>query len=75
MAMISSAEIQASVSTSSGSPTILVMIGIPRGRLTVVKSLRDGNDEIYVMDTDGSNQINISRSAAGDAWPSWSPVR
>jgi hypothetical protein len=39
MAMISSAEIQASVSTSSGSPTILVMIENLRGRPTAAKSL------------------------------------
>jgi Tol biopolymer transport system component len=37
-------------------------------------SERDGNWEIYVMNTDGSNVINLSdNSAAADVGPKWSP--
>jgi Tol biopolymer transport system component len=34
---------------------------------------RDGNDEIYVMDIDGSNQHNLTNNPASDFGPSWSP--
>ena len=34
---------------------------------------RDGNFEIYVMDADGSNQVNLTNSAAADRRPAWSP--
>jgi len=34
---------------------------------------RDGNHEIYLMDTDGSGQINLSNNPALDATPAWSP--
>ena len=34
---------------------------------------RDGNNEIYTMDADGSNQINLTNNAAEDHSPSWSP--
>ena len=34
---------------------------------------RDGNNEIYIMDADGSEQTNITNSQANDMYPSWSP--
>jgi Tol biopolymer transport system component len=34
---------------------------------------RDGNYEIYVMNADGSDQINLSENAADDICPAWSP--
>ncbi len=42
------------------------------GKIAFVSG-RDGNDEIYVMNADGSNQTSISRSPAADSRPSWSP--
>jgi hypothetical protein len=36
-------------------------------------SNRDGNDEIYVMDADGSNQQRLTDNSAIDRQPSWSP--
>jgi Tol biopolymer transport system component len=36
-------------------------------------SPRDGNSEIYVMDTDGKNQRNLTNNSAIDIIPSWSP--
>ena len=34
---------------------------------------RDGNREIYVMDAAGTNQTNLTNSAAQDYEPAWSP--
>ncbi|MGI8655313.1 MAG: LpqB family beta-propeller domain-containing protein [Pyrinomonadaceae bacterium] len=34
---------------------------------------RDGSFQIYTMNSDGSNQINVSNSAADDISPAWSP--
>ena len=39
----------------------------------VFTSRRDGNSEIYVMDTDGGNQENLTNHPAYDAQPDWSP--
>ena len=55
----------------SGTNT-LVLDPTPDSKIAF-RSDRDGNAEIYVMDADGSNQINLTNNAAGDEWPSWSP--
>ena len=34
---------------------------------------RDGNQEIYVMDADGSNQTRLTNNGAEDSEPVWSP--
>ena len=34
---------------------------------------RDGNNEIYVMQSNGDEPINISNHPDADFWPSWSP--
>ena len=36
-------------------------------------SERDGNAEVYVMDADGSNPVNLTNDIAGDDQPVWSP--
>ena len=36
-------------------------------------SNRDGNYEIYTMDSDGSNQTRLTFNEAPDVWPAWSP--
>ena len=41
--------------------------------MIVFSSIRDGNEEIYVMNADGSNQINLTDNPARDIIPSWSP--
>lgn len=41
--------------------------------MIVFTSGRDGNQEIYVMNADGSNQINLTNHPANDWNPSWSP--
>ena len=45
----------------------------PDGSKIAFQSIRDGNWEIYSMDADGSNQINLSNDAGYDGFPSWSP--
>ena len=45
----------------------------PDGRRIAFTSNRDGNDEIYVMDPDGSNVKRLTHNDADDEWPSWSP--
>ena len=37
------------------------------------ESNRDGNEEIYVMNADGTNQTNLTNNAARDYVPAWSP--
>lgn len=39
----------------------------------IFTSNRDGNKEIYVMNTDGSGTINLSNNSASDDWAVWSP--
>lgn len=39
----------------------------------VFMSKRDGNAEIYVMNPDGSEQVNLTRHPAADYHPVWSP--
>ena len=39
----------------------------------VLTSTRDGNREIYVMNPDGSEQINLTQHRADDLDPAWSP--
>lgn len=40
----------------------------------VFASGRDGNREIYLMNSDGTQQVNISRDKADDVSPIWSPT-
>ena len=39
----------------------------------VFMSKRDGNAEIYIMNPDGSEQVNLSQHPAADYDPAWSP--
>jgi len=34
---------------------------------------RDGNREIYMMDADGSNPVNLTNNTGNDRYPDWSP--
>ena len=45
----------------------------PDGTKIAFDSSRDGNTEIYVMDADGSNQINLTNNSAFDGCFDWSP--
>ena len=45
----------------------------PDGGHIAFASPRDGNHEIYVMGSDGSNPRRLTNSAGDDRLPSWSP--
>src|SRR5207248_8779821 len=47
--------------------------GRPAAGQIAFTSGRDGNDEIYVMNADGSGQVNITNNPAEDTYPVWSP--
>ena len=38
----------------------------------VFESNRDGNEEIYTMNADGTNRVDLTRNAADDTDPRWS---
>lgn len=40
----------------------------------VFTSLRNGNREVYIMDTNGQNEINLTEHPADDIQPTWSPT-
>lgn len=45
----------------------------PRTEKIAFTSNRDGNNEIYIMNPDGTEQINLTNHGASDAQPAWSP--
>ena len=46
----------------------------PDGSKIVFYSRRDGNNEIYIMNADGSNETRLTTNAADDSFPSWGPT-
>ncbi len=62
----------------SGSPTTRRATASPAwspdGTRIAFKSDRDGNDEIYVMNADGTGQTNLTSNAAVDYSPDWQPL-
>jgi Tol biopolymer transport system component len=45
----------------------------PDGSQLVFASRRDGNFEIYIMDSSGQGQKRLTQNELGDLSPSWSP--
>jgi Tol biopolymer transport system component len=45
----------------------------PDGKRIAFTSSREGNDDVYVMNPDGSNVKRLTNHPEGDQWPSWSP--
>ena len=45
----------------------------PNGKQIAFMGDRNGNNEIYVMDTDGSHQRRLTNTGARDEMPAWSP--
>jgi len=45
----------------------------PDGTRIAFTTNRDGNWEIYVIGTDGSDRVNLTRSPSSDRYPRWSP--
>jgi Tol biopolymer transport system component len=60
----------------TSTPTVPPPTPTPRsagvGQIAFVSN-RDGNDEIYVMDPDGSNQRRLTNTPGEDWHPAWSP--
>jgi dipeptidyl aminopeptidase/acylaminoacyl peptidase/uncharacterized protein (DUF2249 family) len=46
---------------------------IARGSRIVFTSNRDGNYEVYIMNSDGTNLVNLTNNAANDYKPIWAP--
>ncbi len=46
---------------------------LPAAGLIAFESTRDGNDEIYALDTETGQVINLSRHPADDRAPAWRP--
>ena len=53
--------------------TVQAILLLPDQGRIAFSSYRDGNLEIYVMNTDGSDQTNLTNNDAADWDPSWSP--
>ena len=45
----------------------------PDGSQIAFSSARDGNEEIYVMNADGSDPTRLTDSPSAETWPAWSP--
>ena len=58
-----------------GKPVYIWPISSPDGSRIVFVSKRDGNTELYVMDADGENPVNLTKNRADDGNGSyaWSP--
>ena len=54
--------------------TYPVLAKAPETAKIVFAANRTGNREIYLMNPDGSEQINITRNKADDVTPAWSPT-
>jgi len=61
----------ASVTAVGGQSAVATVSG-ENGQIAFVSN-RDGNSEIYLMESDGSNQVNITNHPAADLDPAWSP--
>lgn len=57
-----------------GWSVISTAAGAPRTAKIVFASDRDGNSEIYVMNPNGSGQVNLTRHRDHDYSPVWSPT-
>ena len=55
------------------SSSIAVWAKAPETEKIVFVSKRDGNAEIYIMNPDGSQQVNLTQHPAEDYNPAWSP--
>ena len=55
----------------SHSPSVYAQA--PETEKIVFVSKRDGNAEIYIMNPDGSEQVNLTQHPAADYDPAWSP--
>ena len=54
--------------------SVSLLAKVPETAKVVFTSRRDGNFEIYSMNPDGSDQINLTQHRANDSAPVWSPT-
>lgn len=53
---------------------IVLATQIPAADMKIAfTSNRDGNSEIYVMNTDGTHPVRLTQNPAADSGPTWSP--
>ncbi|NIW93873.1 MAG: hypothetical protein GWN20_13550, partial [Phycisphaerae bacterium] len=45
---------------------------VPAGCLAYVSNL-DGNEELFIINTDGTNPINLTNTHSYESYPKWSP--
>jgi Tol biopolymer transport system component len=57
----------------ASSDSTAVWAEAPETSKIVFMSKRDGNPEIYIMNPDGSEQVNLTQHPAADYQPAWSP--
>lgn len=58
--------------TADGFVTVAILPGSVGSKIVFV-SYRDGNSEIYTMNSDGTGLVNLTNDAAQDSGPAWSP--
>ncbi len=51
-----------------------VLASAPATAKIAFTSARDGNREIYLMNPDGTQQVNLTQHPADDLYPAWSPT-
>ena len=51
-----------------------VFASAPKTEKIAFTSDRDGNAEIYIMNSDGTGQTNLTQHIASDFQPAWSPT-
>ena len=56
-----------------GSVITHLSVGYRTGEKIAFTTDRDGNYEIYMMNTDGSNPVRLTNNSADDEAPAWSP--
>lgn len=69
--LLATAVIAALLGVSAAPPALATVSG-ENGKIAFVSG-RDGNAEIYLMNADGSNPVNLTNHPASDFDPNWSP--
>src|SRR5262245_49125199 len=72
MPLLAASAFSAPAAQTPHSVSYLPLVNGPPYRIAFT-SKRDGNNEIYVMNADGSGQTNLTNNPASDAGPAWSP--
>ncbi|GMQ85787.1 MAG: hypothetical protein BMS9Abin07_1355 [Acidimicrobiia bacterium] len=71
MRVLTTTVLGAVVALTAAQPVAATVPG-DNGKIAFVSD-RDGNSEIYVVDADGSDPVNLTSNPAADSAPSWSP--